>query len=424
MNPKTRLIILSLVFLLSTPSFALAQSVPELAQKVLAATVSLEMQDENGNTLGQGSGFFVRSNLIATNFHVVDKAVRGRVRLVNTERTYPIEGVDETDEANDLALIKVAAQGITSLRLGDSDAVKIGEAVYVAGNPMGFEGTFSNGIISGRRESSGEKELLQMTAPISPGSSGGPVVNRKGEVIGVATSYYNNPLLGQFLYFAAPSKPLKKLLLRSKETSPSSFSKTTRSYVDSYVLGTGMMSSGDYEGAIQMFTAAIGDSRKGAIYSHTNLVKAYIGRGDAKYKLEYYRAATEDYDIAIQLNPYAAAAYKGRGNAKYKLGQYSKAIADYNEAIILDSDDFDVYYSRGLSKLELKQYSSAIIDFSAAIRLNPFSAEAHVGRGLAWARLHDTTMARKDFSFALHFATDAKDRSLKSDIEKMLRQLE
>ena len=173
MNPKTRLIILSLVFLLSAPSFALAQSVPELAQKALAATVSLEMQDENGNTLGQGSGFFVRRGLIATNFHVIDGAAKGYARLVNTATTYPIEGVTAANEANDLALLKVSAHGINPLNLGNSDAVQIGETVYVAGNPLGFEGTFSDGIISGRRDSAGKKERLQMTAPISPGSSGG-----------------------------------------------------------------------------------------------------------------------------------------------------------------------------------------------------------------------------------------------------------
>ena len=173
MNPKIKLIVLSLVFVFSTLSFALAQSVPELAQKALAATVSLEMQDENGNTLGQGSGFFVRRNLIATNFHVIDGAAKGYARLVNTAITYPIEGVTATDETNDLALLKVTVHGILPLELGDSNAVQIGETVYVAGNPLGFEGTFSDGIISGRRDSATKKERLQMTAPISPGSSGG-----------------------------------------------------------------------------------------------------------------------------------------------------------------------------------------------------------------------------------------------------------
>ena len=168
MSLKTKLFVLTLVFVLSTPSFTLAQSVPQLAQKALAATVSLEMQDENGETLGRGSGFFVRHDLIATNFHVIDGAAKGIAKLVNKETAYPIEGLTATDETNDLALLKVTIDGVRPLPLGDSDKVQIGETVYVAGSPLGLEGTFSDGIISGQRDSATKKERLQMTAPISP----------------------------------------------------------------------------------------------------------------------------------------------------------------------------------------------------------------------------------------------------------------
>ena len=204
MNPKTRSIILALFFLLSAPSLASAQSVPELAQKALAATVSLEMQDENGDTLKRGSGFFVRRNLID---------------------------------------------------LGNSDAVQIGETVYVAGNPLGFEGTFSDGIISARRDSAGKKERLQMTAPISPGSSGGPVLNRKGEVIGVSTSLYN-PLFGQNLNFAVTSKALQALLAQSGLPKPLPY-RAAASYFTYLLRGYERNLSGDFEGALREFTHAI-----------------------------------------------------------------------------------------------------------------------------------------------------------------------
>lgn len=193
-------------------------SVPKLAQRALAASVSLEVLDENGAKLGRGSGFFVRRNLIATNFHVIKGASRASVKLVNTETKYRIEGVTATDEKNDLALLKVAFYGVTPLALGNSNMVQIGETVYVVGNPKNFEGTVSDGIISGRRDRGGE-ERLQMTAPFSPGSSGGPVLNRKGEVIGVSVSLYN-PLFAQNLNFAIPSNALKALLARSGRAKP------------------------------------------------------------------------------------------------------------------------------------------------------------------------------------------------------------
>ena len=325
MNPKTRLIILSLVFLLSAPSFALAQSVPELAQKALAATVSLEMQDENGDTLKRGSGFFVRRNLIATNFHVIDGAAKGYARLVNTATTYPIEGVTAANEANDLALLKVSVHGINPLNLGNSDAVQIGETVYVAGNPLGLEGTFSDGIISGRRDSAGKKERLQMTAPISPGSSGGPVLNRKGEVIGVSTSLYN-PLFGQNLNFAVPSKALQALLAQSGLPKPLPY-RAAASYFTYLLRGYERNLSGDFEGALREFTHAIRLDPDGA--------GGYVLRGMTKAALGKLSAAIVDYDEAIRLDPNYANAYFNRGYAKGELRRYPAAIADYNEAIRL-----------------------------------------------------------------------------------------
>ena len=155
-----------------------AQTVPQIAEKALAATVSLEMQDRNGVVLGFGSGFFVRHDLIATNYHVIEGAAHGTAKLAGKDLTYTIEGITAADPTNDLALLKVKLptilgilSGIQPLLLDDSDTVRVGETVYVAGNPLGFEGTISDGIISGRRDRN-TKERFQMTAPISPGSSG------------------------------------------------------------------------------------------------------------------------------------------------------------------------------------------------------------------------------------------------------------
>ena len=202
------LIIPVIVLIFCTISTALAQTAPQIAEKTLAATVYLEMQDSKGLLLGFGSGFFVRDNLIATNYHVIEGAARGTAKLVGKFTTYTIEGVTATDKTNDLALLKVTAPGIKPLPLGNSTDVKIGETVYVAGNPKGLEGTFSNGIISSRRDKN-TKERLQMTAPISPGSSGGPVLNSKGEVIGVS---FMTLVGGQNLNFAIPSRYLTELL--------------------------------------------------------------------------------------------------------------------------------------------------------------------------------------------------------------------
>ena len=159
-------ITLASLLIFSTPSTVPAQTVPQIAEKALAATVYLEMQDTKGLPLGFGSGFFVGENLIATNYHVIEGAARGTAKLVGKDTKYTIEGFTATDTVNDLALLKVTAHGIKPLPLGKSSDIKIGETVYVVGNPKGLEGTFSDGLISSRRDRD-TKERFQMTAPIS-----------------------------------------------------------------------------------------------------------------------------------------------------------------------------------------------------------------------------------------------------------------
>src|SRR5207245_6657549 len=105
-----------------------------------------------------------------------------------------------------------------------SDAVQVGESVYAGGKPVGLEGTFSPGIGSSIREV-GTDKLLQITAPISPGSSGGPVLNEKGEVIGVSVATFRG---GQNLNFAIPSNYLKTLLGKAGPAKPLVQAKPTK----------------------------------------------------------------------------------------------------------------------------------------------------------------------------------------------------
>ena len=185
-----------------------AQTVQEVAKKAFGSAVLLVMEDGNGQPLSLGSGFFVRNGEIASNLHVVEGAVRGYAKLVGEKTKYDIEGIAAVDAERDLVVLKVSAGRSQALPLGNSDVVQVGESVYAVGNPQGLEGTFSQGIVSSIREV-GTDKLLQITAPISPGSSGGPVLNGKGEVIGVSVATFRS---GQNLNFAIPVKYLKKLL--------------------------------------------------------------------------------------------------------------------------------------------------------------------------------------------------------------------
>ncbi len=166
-------------------------------------------RDETGKT---GSGFFVAQDIIATNLHVIKNSDEGVVKIVGQQTLYEILGVVGVDEKNDLALLKVAKIRGRAMSLNYDDSTAIGDEVYAVGSPQGLEGTFSQGIVSSIRKSS-KQDLIQITAPISEGSSGGAVLNDRGEVVGVAVGAIES---GQSLNFAIPVSFLRALISNQK----------------------------------------------------------------------------------------------------------------------------------------------------------------------------------------------------------------
>lgn len=393
------------LLLFSTICIASAQTTlptEEITEKALASTVYLEMKDRNDKTLGIGSGFFVKTNIIATNYHVIEGAAKGTAKVVGKSTTYNIAGVTAIDKENDLALLKVTASGIRPLALGDSDKIRIGEKVYVACNPKGLEDTFSDGIVSRRRDKD-TKERFQMSALISPNSNGGSVLNKKGEVIGVFVAVHR-ALDAQHLNYAIPSKYLKKLLIESKSTEPFSQEKQTVSAETCILWGNAKSKIGDYEGAISDYYKVI--------LLQPDDVDAYHNMGLAKFYLELHFEAIADFDIAIRLKPDYALAYSNRGIVKADLGQFVDAISDLDVAIRYDRELTSAYYHRGLSYAMLEQFAAAVSDFNTAIRLDPDFASAYINRGVVKRKLGKYTAAISDYDIAIRLEPDAADAYL------------
>ena len=181
----------------------------QIAKRALASTVLIVMEDANGKPLSSGSGFFIGRGLIATNFHVVEKGTRGTFKQVGKDKWYNIKDTIKMDKQRDLAILKVSDTGAPALPLGNSDKVQIGQSVYAVGNPIGLlDGTFAPGFVSSIRGKEPNRHI-QITAPISQGSSGGPLLNDKGQVIGIVVGTIED---GQNLNFAIPSNYLGELL--------------------------------------------------------------------------------------------------------------------------------------------------------------------------------------------------------------------
>ena len=179
----------------------------EVYSKCAPSTVELQVTKYDGDYIG--SGFFLYSGVIVTNFHVVDGAYD--IKVINYKgKSYDVQKVLAYDEELDLAVLTIDA--VTDHLTLYSDDIMVGEDVYALGSPKGLSGSLSKGIVSSASREYDGVEYLQITAPISGGNSGGPLINSYGEVIGVNTFVL---LESQNLNFAVEIYQINKLSFKS-----------------------------------------------------------------------------------------------------------------------------------------------------------------------------------------------------------------
>ena len=229
------LCIWSILCVLGMSSVIEAKESRDIAKQAFPSVVMLVMEDDNGQPLSLGSGFFVRDDIIATNLHVVEGAAGGYAKIVSKKQKYDIAGYVAIDRKMDLVLLKINKVKAPAIALGDSSTIAVGDEIFAVGNPKGLEGTFSKGIISAIRKIE-EDNLLQITAPLSPGSSGGPILNIDGEVIGISVATFKG---GQNLNFAIPVSYLSNLLTKTKSVKPLSVKEKTEKKTKSILADLG-----------------------------------------------------------------------------------------------------------------------------------------------------------------------------------------
>ncbi len=325
----------------------------QIAKKAIAltedSTVRLINRDEKSRTVG--TGFFVDKDKIATNIHVVAQPGPIFAKLSENETILAVEGVAAFDVKNNLVILKIAGKG-SPLPIGDSDTVQTGESVI--GYPD-RKHKATPGTINKIRKSD---RWFEMKGTISKESSGGPVLNRNGEVIGIALAYGDDSE-----NYAIPSNALKTLLAKTTPLE-SLVEWQRRPYIRAelyYSQGEGKSTAKEYKNAIVDFDKVIA--------LNPEHVRSYYKRGLTKYNLENYAGAIDDYTRAIKLNPRHARAYNNRGVAKFRLSESKHNSGDVEKAQLL--------------------YQEAIDDYTRAIKLNPRHATAYNNRGIVKSILGD-----------------------------------
>ena len=211
------------------PSIAYCQnSLPAVFKQVSPSVVVIYTFDKSGKPISQGSGFFINGKGdVITNRHVIQGAYSAQIKTIG-EKTYTVDKMLADDSLGDLVRLSTSTPpGEVRPVILSKKVPETGEQIVVIGSPKGLEYSISDGIVSAVRNISGIGAVLQITAPISPGSSGSPVLNMQGEVVGVATSQF---VEGQNLNFAMPCERITKLAAatcqRSFQTEPFSVVKS------------------------------------------------------------------------------------------------------------------------------------------------------------------------------------------------------
>ncbi len=392
---------LFLVFVFSAAGLTAQDFLPELVKRIKPSAVAIETFDSKDNTVARGSGFFIAPDRIITNRHVIERSSRVEIHLLDGKK-FPVRGVLAVDGEGDLALLLVDVPRALAVPLPIVRAVpQEGESIVVIGNPYGLEGSVSNGIVSAVREISGYGKIIQITASISPGSSGSPVVNMAGQVIGIATLQAAE---GQNLNFAVPAERILHLKIGDVQTFSSLQTETQKNKRASaerlYSQGLAQLSRDDYARAAPYFEKATeADANYAEAWYQAGFCYGVLGR-----HVEALRASRQ----AAKLRPEWAETFVNIGASSYALGQYKDAVDAYRQAIRLDEGNAETQYSLGLTFNKMNRTDEEILAYRRAIAIKPDHANAIEKMGLALFKQKRFADAAAAFDQLKAYKPDAK----------------
>jgi tetratricopeptide (TPR) repeat protein len=323
-------------------------SLKQLVEPLRPSVVTVVTYDLDGEVAGLGSGFFISSSgILTTNYHVLDGAYRADVKTLDG-REYPIVAVLAKNQQVDLIKVRVdiPRHQVAPLPLAEQEPV-LADRVVVIGSPLGLDQTVSEGIVSAVRETPAFGKVFQLTAPISQGSSGSPVLNHQGEVVGVVSFQVTE---GQNLNFAISVNSLRHLPM---DVVPTSLAEWT------------LRNSGERP------AMAAELCRKGARLTI---------EGQYEEALTYFRDATET-------NPDDPNVWYGLGSCYAGLDQQGEAVEAFKKPIDADPDNIEAHFILAMYYNSLENYEMAIASLQEVLRIDPSSLQGRFELGQAYGRL-------------------------------------
>ncbi|MEO8666298.1 MAG: trypsin-like peptidase domain-containing protein [Ignavibacteria bacterium] len=421
----------------------------QIIEQYKPALISIWMNDKNyysyltysytDTTVLNGSGFIISEDgLIGTNYHVVERI--DSLLVKTSDGTFYNADLILTDESNDFALIKISDAGdkkFPTVKLGNSDDVKAGQEVFAIGSPLGFEYTISSGIVAAVRDKekvnfqdpqTGENKekifdkVIQITAAISPGNSGGALFNNKGEVIGV-TSYtyigYGN------LNFAVAINGYKKLVFLAETTNFENneelrLKKEESLFNTNYKLASSLKSQLSYDWYYSkqkdsMKTIDTFIVRQDSI-NHSNLLKAekyydkclelkpdtfivyqdlldmYVLTDNFGKAETLYKDIRQKFDSDSLLNLLSSNLASAYSTSK----EYKKAIQFYEKMLSQDTSQYYIYYQIANLYDEMNDYKKSVMIYNDLIKKDSSYTDAYIKLGkIYYEKYKNTRQAKK-----------------------------
>ncbi len=387
------------------------------------AVVQVTVYDSRKTPTAFGSGFFISPDgLLVTNFHVIRRAASATVK-VSGRGEYVVAGAAAVNPEADLAILKIDGTNLPFLKLNDDQLPKVGTKVYALGNPEGLTNTLSEGLVSGLRAPERGVTWIQTSAPISHGSSGGPLLAMDGSVLGVTSASY---VSGQSLNFAVPANQVSRLLDSRDQMLPLQVAsidprdpddKRALDDVESAIRSGRLREAGQHLAEIQdrqhnnpnfWYSAghlafilrdyAVADTNlRRSIRLRSDYAPAWLMLGYCLENQNKYREALDAFASAAKVRPNDYRAPSGAGEAWTHLGNDTEAVQCFNQAIRLNPKDVTSYRLLGSAYFRLTQYGAAANAFAALVRLDPASAIGHIGLGDAQFNIGEYRQAKAEY---------------------------
>lgn len=401
------------------------------------SVVAIAAYDFNNEYVGiSGTGVVIEPGIVVTNYHVFKDYYDLKIILLDEQRTVITDNpkILNADPQIDLLILGIDNYNLPKINLGNINEIKVGNRVYALGNPGGdiqgiYLHTFTSGIISGIRqnddfwswlnlkiqyEADGSIDLIQFDTPISPGNSGGALINNKGELIGIPTWKLQTTHGFENMNFAIPVNKIHELL-----AGVNIYDNTFNEAQKLYYQGLNAANLGYDATAVTLF-----DKAKNLLYSpeykaEKNILERKIAfhLGNVFWKMAYYlkeneeenyRNAMASYLIVIELKPDHYAAYNKLGYIYYYKNEYSLAMEYYNKSIMIDSTSYNaqVFSNRGNLFRAMGNFSEALKDLTKAYEYDPYDPEIYFNLGNYYYDIGDYFTSEKYYSECIKINED------------------